>query len=514
MFATCCDFSIIPNSGLGMKRIILTERSEKQDRKHNLVIRIVEYGSAWHNLGSLCLGEDKASNPCSDRVHLDLRYDSGRGKRYLIGEIQAQGGNFRGEPAVENDGALQVGSGPKAQQPCVWPKPGDRSLPQGRTPRGASACWAGVVYESWRSYRRPEHAVAYLKRYFDVLADGFNETYTQEWIDQECNPPSPEEYSNGQALTDGARPAARTETRDSSGPVTASASLPPPLPEGFSHFDILKRVVRWIHEDPFQRRRRYSGQISGILGAPVVRGWENRVKEYAYAKQSGPHFAEVYRDVLPIIKELDSIRSAHAWIGTMAEPPTAVVSSIARIAERICLWGGVAQEDYRDAWKVLRDAISAQDHGARMNSGWTKVAAFATDGMPGNEQTIWDSRVATSIIWRIDQILAGATGIGIISKSSAQDIVDGFGLGTVASLNVGTRPRTLTFRWPNGYGKWNYHFSGSCLVREMVAILNDPENAYPRMPKPTFDANWNHTGQQNADWTVFGAGLVLFMDGW
>jgi hypothetical protein len=48
----------------------------------------------------------------------------------------------------------------------------------------------------------------------------------------------------------------------------------------------------------------------------------------------------------------------------------------------------------------------------------------------------------------------------------------------------------------------------------MVTILNDPENAYPRMPKPAFDANWNHTGQQNVDWTVFGAGLVLFMDGW
>jgi len=497
-----------------MKKIILTERSEQQDRRHALVVRIVEYGGAWHNLGSLCLGGGKAANRCADCVHLDLRHDSGRGKRYLIGEIQDQGGNFRGDPAVENDAALQVGSGPKTQQPCNWPLLGGKSLPRGTTPRGASACWCGTAYESWRSYRKPEHAVAYLKRYFEVLADGFNEIYTQEWIDQECHPPSSEECSNGQAFPDQAPPRSAKVPRDSPNPVTAPLSSAPPLPEGFSDFYILKKVVQWIHEEPFQRRRRYSGQVSGILGAPVVRGWENRVKEYAYAKQSGPHFVEVYRDVLPIIKELDSIRSTHAWIGPMAEPPTAVVSSIARIAERICLWGGVAQEDYRDAWKVLRDAISAQDHGAKMNSGWTKVASFATDGMAGNEQTIWDSRVATSIIWRIDQILAGAMGIGIISKSSAQGIVNGFNIGTVASLNVGTRPRKLVFHWPNGYGKWNYHLSGSRLVREMVAVLNDPPNGFSRMPRPTFDATWNPTGEIAADWTVFGTGLVLFMDGW
>jgi hypothetical protein len=45
-------------------------------------------------------------------------------------------------------------------------------------------------------------------------------------------------------------------------------------------------------------------------------------------------------------------------------------------------------------------------------------------------------------------------------------------------------------------------------------ILNDPVNRYPRMPQPTFDAAYNHTGEVLTDWTVFGVGLVLFMDGW
>jgi hypothetical protein len=173
-----------------MKKIILTERSEKEDRTHKLVVRIVDSEDAAHNLGSLCLGENKATSKCRDCVHLDLR-SRVDGERYLIGDIHAQQGDFRGVPEKEGDGALFVGSGPRAQQnPCKWPILGNKSISRGLSPKGASACWAGTVYESWRSYEKPEHAVAYLKRYFKVLADRRNENYTQVWIDQECYGPS------------------------------------------------------------------------------------------------------------------------------------------------------------------------------------------------------------------------------------------------------------------------------------------------------------------------------------
>jgi hypothetical protein len=197
----------------------------------------------------------------------------------------------------------------------------------------------------------------------------------------------------------------------------------------------------------------------------------------------------------------------------MPTPPAHVVTGISAIAKQVCIWGGVEQNSYSDAWKVMRDAIVATDNGSLMNSGWTKVASFATDRMAGNEQTIWDSRVATSIIWRIDQILHQGEISGQITAAQAQAQANQFALGTVASTS-GTRPRGLRYRWPNGYGKWRFHFNGSTLVREIVAILNDPANGYPRMPQPTFNANFNHTGEVLTDWTVFGVGLVLFMDGW
>ena len=295
-------------------------------------------------------------------------------------------------------------------------------------------------------------------------------------------------------------------------PPPPVANPPAPLPAGFARNEILKEIVRWIHSDPFQRRRR-NRRIYAVPGAPVVTDWENRVREYAYAKKVGPDFIRAYRETLPMILNLDAIRIEHLWSAAMPTPPAHVVTGISAIAEQVCIWGGVEQVSYADAWKVMRDAIVATDNGSLMNSGWTKVASFATDRMVGNEQTIWDSRVATSIIWRIDQILHQGVLSGHITVAQAQSQARQFELGTVASTS-GTRPRGLHYRWPNGYRKWSFHFNGSTLVREIVAILNDPSNGYPRMPQPTFDANFNHTGEALTDWTVFGVGLVLFMDGW
>lgn len=502
------------------RQIMLTEWSKKRGSRHQEVVRIIESGGKYHNLGSICLGANKeTANKCNDCIHLDLAYHQ-QNVLYLIGEIAAQGGNFRGTPQAEGDGACQVGSGPKTRQPRQWPAPGNKSFPRNadepvtpNNPFGNSSCWGGTIYESWRAYRKAEHAVAYLKRYFDVRADGFNERYSQEWIDQ-CSEPSEGELEELAQEPCGVARKKKVGNAPLASVPPPDGNPPAPLPQGFNRGNILAELVRWIHSEPFQRRRRYAGQIYPVQGAPRVTGWDNRVKEYAYAKQNGPHFVTVYKETLPFIKNLNALRLAHAWAPNMAAPANQTLQQISSTAEKICIWGGVTQRNYDDAWKVVRDAILAQDNHSPMNSGWTKVASFATDKMAGNEQTIWDSRVATSLICRIDQILHQEVVAGNIGNDQAQAVANQFGLGTVASLSVGTRPRALHFRWPNGYGRWDFHFLGSALVREVVAILNDPANGYPRMPIPTFNDEQQHTGEALTEWTVFGVGLVLFMDGW
>ena len=56
---------------------------------------------------------------------------------------------------------------------------------------------------------------------------------------------------------------------------------------------------------------------------------------------------------------------------------------------------------WRTVESVFRNAITGIDTGtAPMNSGWTKVSVLAYD-----ELVIWDSRVAHSLIKRIDNLL-------------------------------------------------------------------------------------------------------------
>jgi len=140
-----------------------------------------------------------------------------------------------------------------------------------------------------------------------------------------------------------------------------------------------------------------------------------------------------------------------------------------------------------------------------MNSGWTKVAAFATvhlEGMPDRHpQAIWDSRVSTAIVWRLDQLLAAA---------GAAEVPDALrDIGAVPGRG-GTRPRDLILRWRNGYGSWRCQFAGSRFVKAMRDVLNSrhrPSSAegYARMPLPDGTC---------APWTVRGVEMVLFCDGY
>jgi hypothetical protein len=204
-----------------------------------------------------------------------------------------------------------------------------------------------------------------------------------------------------------------------------------------------------------------------------------------------------------MITGLRHIVQSYEWTTVLGPGDLSQVDrgAIQALAGQVCIWGGVPQDrGYADAWKVLKSAILGNRyHGAPMNSGWTKVASFATDGLP-NGQTIWDSRVSTSLIWRLDQILRA-------NVLQPEDLLALYEIGLVGSeayQRGKPRYREYNFHWPNGYGKWPCHLAGGQLVRDMVRVLNHRPNGYPSMPTPS----GGHTA-----WDVFGVGLVLFMDG-
>lgn len=286
-------------------------------------------------------------------------------------------------------------------------------------------------------------------------------------------------------------------------PSTPPAHLGRPV----SARDVIAAAVEWIHRDPFVREYRSKGTVKAAPGAPIGAGWDFRLKEYALAKRRTRGFPGVYSTVIPVLSRMAAIIGAYDWSsvsGTSGLSP-ADEAQLRSDAEWICAtWGGVPQESYSETWKVVRSAVTGQAYdGAPMNSGWTKVASFASHGA-ANAQTIWDSRVATAVLMRLDGVLhANRLPSSLLSSYSL-----GHGSGSGSGSGSGLRAQKLALlqnKWPNGYGQWPYHFGGSGLVREMVAILNDPGQGYPAMPTPS---------GSTTSWDVFGVGLVLFMDGY
>jgi len=257
--------------------------------------------------------------------------------------------------------------------------------------------------------------------------------------------------------------------------------------------DLIQKLVHWIQVDPFQpfyRRRPYGR---------TVRGWDQRLKAYFWPKP-GIGYAETVEVIAPICKSF-SLLANRLEIGEgwrMDDNRQAV-----ELAHQIFTWGGVPQNDVTaDAIKkVVINALHGEilDAEAPMNSGWTKIAALSTQHLEKvadrHPQVIWDSRVSTSIIHRLDRMIS----------VDAQEVSELFPeLGIVAGRG-GTRPRELVNGWRSGYGMWDSQFAGSHIVKEIRDMLNNPNGHYPSMPLPT---------GENALWTMRGVEMVLFGDGY
>lgn len=254
----------------------------------------------------------------------------------------------------------------------------------------------------------------------------------------------------------------------------------------------VKSLVRGIQEEPYQpvyRKKRF--------GAPVC-GWDARLEAYFWPRPlfDYSHTCLAMQTIMAKAGALaESLVDKGEW--SEAEGIMAV-----ELANAIFTWGDVPQKPATvtpSSVKSVFQAALANNAKARsyMNSGWTKVAAFATahleQDLQRHPQAIWDSRVATAIISRLDAQLEG------------EDVpVTLFpGVGTVPGRG-GTRPRKLAKRWPSGYRTWSGQIAGSALVRQIRDILNR-DNGYPKMPLPEGGVG---------PWTTRGVEMVLFMDGY
>ena len=263
--------------------------------------------------------------------------------------------------------------------------------------------------------------------------------------------------------------------------------------------DFIRVLVEEMENEPFQPMYRRKP-----IGEPVT-GWAARLRTYFWPSPDVDYLTthEIISPMLHCAQELATeLERNGEW--TESEGERAV-----ELAEGIFRWGGVPQPTPTPdvVQHVFENALAARSvhPDAPMNSGWTKVASFATAHIEGkadkHPQTIWDSRVATSLTWRLDRLLDEA---GINEPSRLFHSI-----GTVAGRG-GTRPRELRLRWFIGYGRWPCQFAGSALVEEIRNVLNcgvssDTRKRYSEMPLPDGGTD---------TWTVRGVESVLFSDGY
>lgn len=250
----------------------------------------------------------------------------------------------------------------------------------------------------------------------------------------------------------------------------------------------VKWVVDAIHEDPFIAR--YRG--IALHGRESVKGWGNRLQIYFWPQpEVGRQRTE--EDLAPLLSQAQGLaQTLGQWNVQQQDAAVAFAHSVFR-------WGGVPQADVtaEKVDKVFRAALEGvAPAGTPMNSGWTKVAAFATAHLhPSRQLVIWDSRVAHSLIRRLDAWL----------RSADKAIADFPLLAEIGKVpgRGGTRMRaSYGLQWPNGYGRWSSVFAGSRLVRSIRDELNQRHIACPAL----------HGGAE--EWSVRTVEMVLFMDGY
>lgn len=246
-----------------------------------------------------------------------------------------------------------------------------------------------------------------------------------------------------------------------------------------SRSDLVRLLVDWIETEPYQPR--YRGHT---FDEPVT-GWTQRLQGYFWPKPDANLEANHTRLAPLLGRAAELAATAGRWTAAERERAEAFAQDVFR-------WGGVPQRPFPPdtVELVFQSALQGQAlDGALMNSGWTKVAAFATAHLPDDRQlAIWDSRVAHALIRRMDALLAASGHQAVPTYLAA--------IGRVPGRGGSRNAIDYTLRWPDGYRCWDSVFAGSALVREIRDELNRRAE-YAGKP-----------------WTARQVEMVLFMDGY
>lgn len=282
-------------------------------------------------------------------------------------------------------------------------------------------------------------------------------------------------------------------------------TYPPYVPAADASDDeFIKALVRWIDDAPYQPF--YLKQPAG----DAVAGWQDRLTSFFWPKPRigyALYYAMIeplYYRAQELAKTLDSGDSWNSDVPWDREWRDMAVKTAVELFDV----SGTPQKGVTldNVQKVIQAALSEDFNStAKMNSGWSFLASAATSYLDAHPDRLpmvwWSSRVASSVISRLDFLLAEAGIDDLGQRFSNIGTIPGYG---------GTRPRQYTHDWPDGYRSWKSQIAASQLVNRMVDILNTETDEqgnkrYGLMPLP---------GGERSKWTVQGVQTVLFADGY
>ena len=307
-------------------------------------------------------------------------------------------------------------------------------------------------------------------------------------------------YAEARIQADIETPSAHPVVIDDAGlDVIGEDIYPPVVPaREASDEDFAKAIVAWIEEDPFTPM--YQRQSVG----EAVSSWHDRLEAFFWPKpRNGLMQVSHSADGLMYRAEIlaKGIEDGVEWSDEDKEMAV-------KTTDEIFLQAGVPQSGvtWQNVYSVMKAAISSDsDSKAKMNSGWSLLASFATHWLNNQDDRTpmlcWNSRVATSIISRLDFLMVEAGYESHEGRFESIGIIPGVG---------GTRPRKYSLKGPIGYRSWKTQVAASRFVNLMVHCLNNEKNEdgtlkYEAMPIPTGG---------RAPWSIQGVQLVLFSDGY
>ncbi|MBV1909259.1 MAG: hypothetical protein KUG78_08045 [Kangiellaceae bacterium] len=307
-------------------------------------------------------------------------------------------------------------------------------------------------------------------------------------------------YAEARIQADIETPSCEPVIVDDAGVVVIGEDIYPPIvPEkGASDETFAKALVAWIDEDPF------TPMYQRVAVADTVSSWHDRLESFFWPKpRNGLMQVSHSADALMYRAEILA-RGIEEGVEWSEEDKELAVKT----TEEIFLQAGTPQKEV--TWENIRAVIKtaltkSEDSKAKMNSGWSLLASFATHWLNNQDDRTpmicWNSRTSTSILSRLDFLLVEAGYDGLEGRFAHLGVIPGWG---------GTRPREMSLKWPDGYRSWKTEIAASEFVNLMVLCLNNEKNEngslkYAQMPIPTGG---------RAPWSMQGVQLVLFSDGY